>query len=174
MCSRRRADGASPSGRGYLPEDDFRGLHRPYDPASTRYVPSQERKAVCADLRAIYTAANEEDALQALQDFDEQWSRRFPMITNAWEICWAEIAPFLSFPAEIRKVIYTTHAIEGLHRKLRKVLKTRGHLPSPEAAMKLLYLAVRDASRNWGGRHKSWSQAILQFAIHFEGRLPAI
>ena len=94
------------------------------------------------------------------------------MITNAWERRWDEIVPFLAFPAEIRRAVYTTNAIEALHRQLRKVLKTRGHLPSPEAAMKLLYLAIREAEKSWGGRHTRWGQMVLQFAIHFEDRMP--
>ena len=142
--------------------------------SSTRYVPWKERRSVCADLRKIYTAIDEAGALQALQDFDAKWGGRFPMITKAWERRWDEIVPFLAFPAEIRRAIYTTNAIESLHRKLRKVLKTRGHLPSPEAALKLLYLAVRDAEKSWGGRYRAWGQMMLQFAIHFEDRMPAM
>ena len=141
--------------------------------SSTRYVPWKERRGVCADLRRIYTAVDEEAALQALQDFDSKWGRRFPMITKAWERRWDELVPFLAFPAEIRRAVYTTNAIEALHRKLRKVLKTRGHLPSPEAAMKLLYLAVREAQKTWGGRNNRWGQMVVQFAIHFEDRMPA-
>jgi len=140
--------------------------------SSVRYVPWKERRGVCADLRRIYTAVDEEAALQALQDFDSKWGQRFPMITKAWERRWDELVPFLAFPAEIRRSVYTTNAIEALHRKLRKVLKTRGHLPSPEAAMKLLYLAVRDAQKSWGGRNMRWGQMVLQFAIHFEDRMP--
>ena len=107
-----------------------------------------------------------------LHDFDSKWGERFPMITKAWERRWDEIVPFLAYPAEIRRAIYTTNAIEALHRRLRKTLKTRGHLPSPDAAMKLLYLAIRDAQKTWGGRSMKWGQMLLQFAIHFEDRLP--
>ena len=140
--------------------------------SSTRYVPWKERRELCAALREIYTAVDEEAALHALQVFDAKWGQRFPMITKAWERRWDELVPFLAFPAEIRKAVYTTNAIEALHRQLRKTLKTRGHLPSPEAAMKLLYLAVREAQKSWGGRPMNWGQLILQFAIHFEDRLP--
>jgi len=140
---------------------------------SVRYVPWKERRKVCADLRQIYTAADEDAALVALRDFHDAWGKRFPMIVPAWERRWAEISPFLAFPAEIRRAIYTTNAIEALNRQIRKVLKTKGHFPHEQAAMKLVYLAVKNAEKTWGGSpHHSWSQALLQFAIHFEGRLP--
>jgi len=127
---------------------------------------------VCADLRTVYTAENEEAASAALDAFEATWGKRFPMIATAWRRRWAEVTPFLAFPAEIRRSIYTTNAIEALNRQLRKVLKTRGHMPSDQAALKLLFLAVRNASKNWGGRDKRCNQALLQFAIHFEGRIP--
>lgn len=140
--------------------------------SSTRFVPWKERRAVCADLRAVYTADNEEAASDALDAFEATWGKRFPMIATAWRKRWDEITPFLAFPAEIRRSIYTTNAIEALNRQLRKVLKTRGHMPSDLAASKLLYLAIRNASKKWGGRNRRWAGALLQFAIHFEGRFP--
>lgn len=139
---------------------------------SMRFVPWKQRREVCADLRLIYTAADEEGALTALQAFEDKWGERFPMIGAAWLRRWAEIAPFLAFPEEIRRAIYTTNAIEALNRQIRKVLKTKGHLPNEDAAMKLMYLAIRNAQNTWGQNpHYSWGQALLQFAIHFEGRL---
>lgn len=140
--------------------------------SSTRFVPWKERRAVCADLRAIYTADSVEGAEVALGEFEARWGKRFPMIADAWRRRWAEVSPFLAFPNEIRRAIYTTNAVEALNRQLRKVLKTRGHMPSEQAALKLMYLAIQNASKNWGGRDKSWNTAMLQFAIHFEGRLP--
>lgn len=142
--------------------------------SSTRYVPWKERKAVCADLRAIYTAANEDEALRALEAFEARWASRFPMIGKAWRARWAEITPFLAFPAEIRRAIYTTNAIEALNRQVRKVLKTRGHMPNDQAALKLVFLAIRNAEKKWGHPHrKTWAQARLQFVIHFEDRIPS-
>lgn len=141
--------------------------------SSTRLVPWKERKAVCADLRRIYTAATPDAADQALEAFAARWSQRFPMIVPAWRRRWAEVTPFLSFPAEIRRVIYTTNAIEALNRQLRKTLKVRGHLPSDDAALKLLYLAIRNAKKTWGQRdQRRWGAALLQFTIHFADRLP--
>jgi putative transposase len=140
--------------------------------SSTRFVPWKDRKAVCADLKAVYTADSVEAAEQALDDFDAQWGQRFPMVAKAWRARWDEVTPFLAYPPEIRRAIYTTNAIEALNRQLRKVLKTRGHMPHEQAALKLLYLAIRNAKKNWGGRDRRWNPALLQFAIYFEGRIP--
>lgn len=140
--------------------------------SSTRLVPWKERRAVCADLRSVYTAQDAQAAADALEAFKAKWDGRFPMIAKAWEERWEEVIPFLEFPQEVRRAIYTTNAIEALHRMVRKVLKTRGHMPSDEAAMKLLFLAVRNAQKTWGLPHHSWSQSRLQFAIHFEDRFP--
>lgn len=142
---------------------------------STRFVPWKERKALCADLRDVYTATDEQAALNALDDFEGKWGERFPMIGEMWRRRWAEISPFLDFPPEVRRAIYTTNSIESLNRMLRKVLKTKGHLPSDDAACKLLYLAIRNARKTWGVKpHYSWNQALLQFAIHFPGRIPEV
>lgn len=140
--------------------------------SSTRFVPWKDRKAVCADLRKIYTAASVADAELALDAFEAKWGRRFPMIGAAWRSRWAEISPFLAFPEEIRRAIYTTNAIESLNRHLRKVLKTKGAMPDDDAALKLIFMAFRNAKKTWGGRQTTWSQAMLQFAIHFKGRIP--
>lgn len=140
---------------------------------STRFVPWKERKALCADLRLVYSAADASAALEALDAFEAKWGQRFPMIAEMWRRRWEEISPFLAFPPEVRRAIYTTNAIESLNRMLRKTLKTKGHLPSDDAACKLLYLAIRNANKTWGAKpHYTWNQALLQFAIHFPGRIP--
>jgi putative transposase len=139
--------------------------------SSTRFVPWKDRKAVCADLREVYTADSAESAAMVLEGFEVKWGQRFPMIAPAWRRRWDEFTPFLAFPPEIRRAIYTTNAIEALNRQLRKVLKTRGHMPNEQAALKLLYMAVLNAQKNWGGRDRRWNTALLQFAIHFEGRI---
>ena len=139
--------------------------------SSTRFVPWKERKAVCADLRTIYTAETVEAAEAALDAFEATWGTRFPMIVPAWRRRWDEVTPFLAFPIEIRRAIYTTNAVEALNRQLRKVLKIRGHMPNEQAALKLLFMAVGNAQKNWGGRDKRWNTALLQFAIYFEGRI---
>jgi len=104
--------------------------------------------------------------------FEQRWGKRFPMIAQAWRDRWDELVPFLAFPAEIRRAIYTTNAIEALNRHTRKSLKTRGHLPTDDAAMKLIYLAIQTAKK-WMRPAPYWNQALLQFAIFFEGRMPA-
>ena len=140
---------------------------------SVRFVPHKERKEVCGDLKAVYTAVNEEEALDALERFETRWGRQYPMVAKAWRDRWDEVAPFLSFPEEIRKVIYTTNAIEALNRQFRKVLKTRGHMPNEQAALKLLFLSYRNAKKKWGHPHRlHWSQARRQFAIYFGERFP--
>lgn len=140
--------------------------------ASTRFVPWKERKSVCAALRSIYNAESAEAAEHALDAFEQAWGKRFPMIGPMWRRRWGEVTPFLAFPPELRRAIYTTNAIEALNRQLRKVLKTRGHMPHEQAALKLLYLAIRNAQKNWGGRDRRWNTALLQFAIYFEDRIP--
>jgi putative transposase len=140
--------------------------------SSTRFVSWKDKKAVCADLRAIYTAVTVEQAEQALDDFEAKWNTSYPTVARTWRNRWHEIIPFLAFPAEIRRAIYTTNVIESLNRQFRKILKTKGHLPSEDAAMKLLYLSLIHGTRTWGGRSRDWGKALNQFAIYFEGRLP--
>lgn len=140
--------------------------------SSVRYVGFKERKPVCADLRRVYTAENRDAAEDALDDFDKRWGRQYPTIAAGWRKRWEEIVPFLEFSPEIRRAIYTTNAIEALNRQLRKVLKTRGHMPSDEAALKLLFLALRNAKKVWGRPFPQWNRSMGQFAIRFEGRFP--
>jgi transposase-like protein len=140
--------------------------------SSMRFVPWKDRRAVCASLRSIYTAANVTDALAALDAFEALWGRRFPMIGKSWRARWNEVCPFLEYPPEIRKAIYTTNAIEALNRQLRKVLKTKGALPSDEAASKLLFLALRNAKKTWGGSTRQWTSALAQFTVFFGDRFP--
>jgi putative transposase len=140
--------------------------------ASMRFVPWKLRKAVCADLRAIYTAANAKDALLALEAFEAIWGSQFPMIGKAWRARWNEISPFLEFPPEIRRAIYTTNAIEALNRQVRKVLKTKGALPDDDAALKLIFLVLRNAKKSWGHSSRDWTAAGAQFAIFFGDRFP--
>jgi putative transposase len=139
--------------------------------SSTRFVPWKDRTAVCADLRTIYTAPSVEAAKDALDAFETKWGKRFPMIATAWRNPWDEISPFLSFPKEIRHIVYTTNAIEGLHRQMRKVLKTKGSLPDDDAVLKIIFLVIRNAVA-WSGPISGWSQASLQFAILFKTRMP--
>jgi putative transposase len=139
---------------------------------SLRYVSWKERKAVAADLRAIYAAATAEAAEQALESFEKKWQGRFPSIARSWRSNWANIIPFFSYPPAIRRVIYTTNAIESIQAQLRKVTRNRGAFPSPEAVRKILYLAIERISKKWKRPIKDWVAALNHFSVVFEGRVP--
>jgi putative transposase len=138
---------------------------------SLKYVPRREFADVARDLKPIYTAIDADHAHEQLERFDEKWGQRFPVITQAWLESWEYVIPFLAFPPEVRRVIYTTNAIEALNRQLRKAVKTKGHFPSEDAARKLLYLAILNAVPQWT-RTRNWTAALLAFKIHFGDRLP--
>jgi putative transposase len=138
---------------------------------SLKYVPRREREQVARDLKPIYTALDADAAQAELERFDEKWGKRFPVITQAWLNAWEYVTPFLAFPPEVRRVIYTTNAIEALNRQLRKAIKTKGHFPNEDAARKLIYLALVNAVPQWT-RTRNWTTALLAFKIHFGDRLP--
>jgi putative transposase len=142
--------------------------------SSLRYVAWNNRKAVVADLKRIYQAGIETAAVAALDDFETKWGKKYPIAVTSWRSNWERIRPFFAFPSDIRKVIYTTNAIESLNFQLRKVTKAKGHFPNDEAAMKILYLALRNAEKKWTVSPHFWRTAMNQFTIHFEGRLPAV
>ena len=138
---------------------------------SLKYVPRREFADVARDLKPIYTALDADSAQVELERFDEKWGQRFPVITQAWLNSWEYVTPFLAFPPEVRRVIYTTNAIEALNRQLRKAVKTKGHFPNEDAARKLLYLAILNAVPQWT-KTRNWTAALLAFKIHFGDRLP--
>ena len=138
---------------------------------SLKYVPRREREQVARDLKPIYTAVDADAAQAGLEAFDEKWGARFPVITKAWLDAWEHVIPFLAFPDDVRRVIYTTNAIEALNRQLRKAIKTKGHFPNEDAARKLIYLALVNAVPQWT-RCQNWTNALLAFKIHFGDRLP--
>jgi putative transposase len=139
---------------------------------SLRYVSWKERRQVARDLRAIYTAPTAEAAEKALEAFSERWDGRFPSISKSWRARWEQVIPFFAYPPEIRKVIYTTNAIESINASIRKVTKKRGAFPTPDSVRKVLYLAIRKASERWNRPIKDWPAALNHFAIVFEGRVP--
>jgi putative transposase len=139
--------------------------------SSLRYVPRREREQVARDLKPIYTAKDADQAQAELEAFDEKWGKRFPVITQAWLNAWEHVIPFLAFPDEVRRVIYTTNAIEALNRQLRKAIKTKGSFPHEDAARKLVYLALQNAVPQWT-RTRNWTTALLAFKIHFGDRVP--
>jgi len=138
---------------------------------SLRFTTWQDRKAVARDLKAIYRAATEAAGRAALDAFASKWDGKYPTISAAWRRHWDELSVFYAYPQEIRRVIYTTNAIESMNRQLRKVLKTRGALPSDEAVLKLLYLALERISKKWTRPIANWQAALNRFAIEFEGRV---
>ena len=139
---------------------------------SLNYVSWKLRKAVAADLRAIYTAATVEEAEQYLAAFEEKWGKDYPPIGQSWRRNWARITPFFDYPPEIRKVIYTTNAIESLNMSLRKITKNRGSFPSDEALLKLFYLAIQNISKKWTMPIRDWKAALNRFTIQFDERMP--
>jgi putative transposase len=140
---------------------------------SLRFVSYKDRKAVAGAIKPIYAAQTDVMAEAALLAFETSaFGMRYPTIGKSWRANWQRVIPFLAFPREIRKVIYTTNAIESLNYSLRKIIKTRGHFPSEEAATKLLYLALVRAEQRWTMPIRDWRGALNQFSVHFDGRLP--
>jgi transposase-like protein len=121
--------------------------------------------------KKIYTATDRDHAETELEAFAAKWDHRYPMISASWIDNWERIVPFLLFPPDVRRVIYTTNTIEALNRQIRKTIKTRGHFPHQDAARKLLYLAITTAQTNWRSTY-NWSAALAAFRIHFGDRLP--
>ena len=136
---------------------------------SLAFVSWKDRKIIMPDLKAIYRAESAEAALDRLAEFEAKWGSRYPAIGQCWRRAWEHVIPFFAFPPDIRKMIYTTNAVESLNRSLRKIIKTRGSFPSDEAAMKLLYLAIQNAGIHWR-RPIEWTAAMGQFAIMFGDR----
>jgi transposase-like protein len=139
---------------------------------SLNYVSWKERKSVATDLRRIYASATLTEAEQALDHFAGLWDTKYPAIARAWRTDWSHLTTFFDYPPEIRKVVYTTNAIESLNHSLRKIIKTRGAFPDDEAVMKLLYLALQNVARRWTMPVRDWSAARNQFMIRFGERMP--
>jgi transposase-like protein len=138
---------------------------------SLDYASWKDRKLLAQALRPIYTATNAEAAEAALDDFERgPWGQKYPTVVACWRRAWTHVIPFFAFPPEIRRVLYTTNAIESLNARLRKIIKTRGHFPSDEAATKLLWLALRNITKDWSKAVFDWKQAMNQFAILYEER----
>jgi transposase-like protein len=142
---------------------------------SFRYASYKDRKKIAAGLRPIYTAVSEDAAAEALAEFDDEWGARYPAIVGLWRDAWEVFTPFLDFPPEVRRVVYTTNMIESINYQLRKVTKTRGHFPNEKAALKLLYLAVRNITTQRGGPSGTgtwgWKACLNALAIYFPDRI---
>lgn len=138
---------------------------------SIKYVCYKDRQQLCTSLKSVYGAANEENALHALDAFSKQW-KKYPQITALWQRNWHHVSPFLAYPQPIRKIIYTTNAIESLNKSIRKVIKNKASFPTDEAVRKLIYLAILNKKSGWELPVLSWQEAFNQLSIKFEGRFP--
>ena len=138
---------------------------------SIKYVPWKDYKPVTADLKLIYQAVTEEEALLALDNFSARWDDKYPQISRSWRAHWDNINTLFNYPEDIRKAIYTTNAIESLNSVIRKVIKKRKLFPTDDAAKKVVYLAIRDASKKWTMPIRNWKVALNRFMIEFEDRL---
>ena len=144
--------------------------------SSLDYASWKDRKLLAAGLKPVYTAPSAEAAAEALGEFERGlWGQKYPTVVASWRRAWDRVIPFFAFPPAVRRVVYTTNAIESLHSQLRKIIKTRGHFPSDDAATKLVWLALRNITADWGRAAKEWREAMNQFAILYEERftLPA-
>jgi putative transposase len=142
---------------------------------SLDYANWKDRKPLAAAIKPIYTAPSAEAALAELDAFESgPWGKKFPTVAASWRRVWDKVIPFFAFPPEVRRVIYTTNAIESVNARLRKILKTRGHFPNDEAATKLIWLALRNITADWGRAANNWKAAMNQFAILYEERFTQV
>ena len=139
---------------------------------SSKYVSYKDLKALMADLKAVYAAPDEASALAALEDFSAKWDKKYPKISQSWQANWPNLSTYFKFPAELRKLIYTTNAIEGFNRQLRKVTKSKSVFPTDNSLFKMLYLAMIDITKKWTGRRQDWSVIYAQLAVYYADRIP--
>ena len=139
---------------------------------STKFVSYKDLKAVCKDLKEVYSAINAESGHEALQEFGKKWNVKYPMIQASWERNWNDLTEFFNYPKDIRRAIYTTNAIESLNFSLRKVTRNKSSFPDDDSIYKVMYLAIKNASTRWTMSIKDWGLAVNQFAILFDGRVP--
>ena len=139
---------------------------------STKFVSYKDLKAVCRDLKEVYSAINAESGHEALEEFGRKWNDKYPMIQASWERNWNDLIEFFNYPKDIRRTIYTTNAIESLNFSLRKVTRNKSSFPDDDSIYKVMYLAIKNASTRWTMSIKDWALAVNQFAILFDGRVP--
>jgi len=142
--------------------------------AALRYVSDQDSKAVARDLKKIYSSATALEAEQALEDFAQAWDAKYPTITKMWRAKWPDIATLFAYPPPIRRAIYTTNAIESVNSVIRKFTRNRKIYPHEDSALKLIYLAIREASGRWTMPVRHWKEALNHFAVMFEDRVPQL
>ena len=124
-----------------------------------------------ADLKKVYAAIDEQTALYELDAFDEKWGSKYPKIAVSWRTNWANLSTYFKYPEEVRRLIYTTNAIEGFNRQLRKVTKSKSVFPTDDSLLKMLYLAMMDITKKWTGRRQDWGRIHSQLEIYFDGRI---
>ena len=139
---------------------------------SSKYVSYKDLKALMADLKAVYAAVDESSALNALDVFAERWDKKYPKISQSWRDNWVHLSTYFKYPQEVRRLIYTTNAIEGFNRQLRKVTKSKSVFPTDDSLLKMLYLAMMDITRKWTGRRQDWSMIHAQLTVFFADRMP--
>lgn len=139
---------------------------------SSKYVSYKDIKELMNDLKAVYTASDEQNALASLDDFEEKWDKKYPKIASSWRDNWANLSTYFKFPQEIRRLIYTTNTIEGFNRQLRKVTKSKTVFPTDDSLLKMLYLAMMDITKKWTGRRMDWSMIHAQLVIYYGDRMP--
>ena len=139
---------------------------------TTRFVSYKDIKALMVDLKKVYAAIDEQTALAELENFDEKWGNKYPKIAISWKDNWANLSTYFKYPQEVRTLIYTTNAIEGFNRQLRKVTKNKGVFPTDDSLLKMLYLAMMDITKKWTGKRREWGQIHSQLEIFFADRLP--
>lgn len=139
---------------------------------SSKYVSYKDIKKLMADLKAVYAASDEQSALVALDEFEENWGKKYPKIAPSWRENWANLSTYFKFPQEVRRLIYTTNTIEGFNRQLRKVTKSKSVFPTDDSLLKMLYLAMMDITKKWTGRRMDWSMIHAQLTIYYGDRMP--
>ena len=139
---------------------------------SSKYVSYKDLKALMADLKAVYAAVDEQTALDALDTFAARWDKKYPKISLPWRENWPNLSTYFKFPQEVRRLIYTTNAIKGFNRQLRKVTKSKSVFPTDDSLFKMLYLAMMDITKKWTGRRQDWSTIYAQLAVFFADRIP--
>ena len=136
-----------------------------------KYVPHKELKIVVSDLKKVYQALTLEEAELAFEEFKQEWGKKYPVIVKSWEQNWLELTTYFAYPYAIRRIIYTTNTVEGYHRQLRKVTKTKNAYPIDDALKIVIYLATMEASKKWTMPIREWKSCLSQLAIHFEDRI---
>lgn len=141
---------------------------------SMKYVASKNQKAFMADLKPVYKAATKEAAEAALDELESRWGDKYPIVLKSWRSKWENLSVYFKYPADIRRVIYTTNSIEAVHRQFRKLTKTKGAFPNENSLLKLLYMGIQNASKKWTMPIQNWNLTLSQLSIYFEGRLDGV